>query len=729
MPTPVNFSLLPPQYFKPLVFRNFSTVGTVIFAKQGGSSTADGKTEANAVHMQRALDLVPAGGTVVIISPIIRTTVTLFVKRQCYIQPKTGIGKVKIKGSIQLPANVWTPTEANPGVYQTPWTVAFNNPFLDDNYVTTSTAYLKNVQGVYSNEEPLQQKGSIATLDEKSFYHDPVAGLLYIKQEPDVVNLEGSTSEQVLNISLGAAAGTVVRNLILTQAKVGAFSAVPMRWEDCQFDKNALVGYNGNTHPGITEAFQCTFNNNGFKGYGGRRCLITKSEIAFNNFKGYRIAWDASGAKVITDPETQAYDPGISKTEFAGNYVHDNNSNGLWFDVHITGGLARWNVVTDNVGIGIFYEISMHGRLTGNIALNNGTDIQVSNSHSTWVYNNTISPNKANAIVITSTNRSSADLTAEQVTYLNGWVNYVPFGHRCFNNLVVHTPLANRIAINYIPHSATVANIEGMFAETGTGNNFSITYPNIPEGVMYRVRKPTGNIKDFPEANSFRLDHPTLEPGSFRKMMAPGDNVFIGDSFNINPLTNLTGRGRILNTEFAAFLGATADSVISPGAMYTIPPTEAVTTPTDPGRVIGLKTNALLGRNLFNELRTLIINKLGTELGQYKRSDGSLVPAISIVPPEVPNNWDVVGGCEVVIYSGIQEPMPMLNRWVSGYSNLNLVVAQHDKTKNLLEVARLLVPLLSATYGRVTSTTTMPDALGQLEQLNINLRINTHQKV
>jgi len=137
----------------------------------------------------------------------------------------------------------------------------------------------------------------------------------------------------------------------------------------------------------------------------------------------------------------------------------------------------------------------------------------------------------------------------------------------------------------------------------------------------------------------------------------------------------------------------------------------------------------MLSKQTLNDLRTLIISRLGAELGKYQRADGSLVPAISIVPPEVPNNWNVVQGCEVVIYSGVQEPMPLLNNYVGGYSTLNIVISQHVKTKNLLEASRLLVPLLAAKYGRVTSTTTMPDALGQLEQLNITLRINVHQKV
>jgi len=550
-------------------------VGTVIYVKQGGSGSADGLTEANAVHLQRGLELVPAGGTVVIISPLLRLTATSYVRRQCYIQNKAGIGKVKIKGSKQLPASLWT-TTSYAGVYKTPWTKAFNNPYLNDNYTTPETVYLQNVQGVFINDVPLQQKGSIQSLDANSFYHDKAAGQLYIKRDPAVAgNIEAADLEQVLNISAGA--GTVIRNLHLTGAKIGALSFVPMKWEDCKFDNNALSGYHGLSHPGVTEVFQCTFNNNGFKGMEGRRCLVQKSEIAFNNFKGYRLAWDAAGAKVITTPTTTAYDPLVSKTEFAGNYVHNNNSNGIWYDMHITGGVPRWNVVTDNTGIGIFYEVSMGGRVTGNIALNNGVDIQVSNSKDTYVYNNTVSP-KANAIVFKTTNRLSDKLSTTEKTYLNGWVNYVSTGNKCFNNLVVNTPQGNKIGFIYSPASF-VPSLQEMMTETG--NNYVVSYTNVPDGIFYRAKNPNTGYEDYLDANSFRADFPGMEANSYKKSLGATESIFIPDTFDLTEASKMRGIGRQLNTELAGFLGANANSGISPGAIPHLSSTDpaAVTAP------------------------------------------------------------------------------------------------------------------------------------------------------
>jgi parallel beta-helix repeat protein len=570
--TPINFANLSNKYFKPLVHRDFATVGTIIYAKQGGSSSADGLTELNAVHLQRAMELVPTGGTVVLISPVFRVTAPIYIRRQCYIQNKAGIGKVKIKGSRQLPSTVWT-TTPTAGVFKTPWTVAFNNPYLNDSYTTPETAYLQNVQGVFINDEPLQQKGSIQSLDANSFHHDKVNGQLYIKRDPATAgNIEAAAVEQILINTAGVNA--VVRNVILTQAKIGAFSAVPMKWEDCQFDKNALSGYHGLSHPGVTEVFQCTFNNNGFKGYEGRRCVVSKSELAFNNFKGYRIAWDAAGAKVITTPTTTAYDPLISKTEFSGNYVHNNYSNGIWYDMHITGGVPRWNVVTDNQGIGIFYEVSMGGRITGNIALNNGVDIQVSNSKDTFVYNNTVSP-KANAIVFKTTNRLSDKLTETEKTYLNGWINYVSTGNRCFNNLVVNTPQGNKIAFSYLPASF-VTSLTSMMVETG--NNYVVNYTNVPDGILYRAKNPNTGYEDYLDANSFRADFPTMEANSYRKPLGATENIFIPDTFDLTQASNMRGIGRQLNTELAGILGANANSGISPGAIPHLSSTDPAST-------------------------------------------------------------------------------------------------------------------------------------------------------
>ena len=80
-------------------------------------------------------------------------------------------------------------------------------------------------------------------------------------------------------------------------------------------------------------------------------------------------------------------------TTFRNNWVHHNLRNGIWYDGENTGAVIEGNLVEDNGGAGIFYEVSGQGVIRNNIARRNETGLLVSASHNLEVYGNTFEDN------------------------------------------------------------------------------------------------------------------------------------------------------------------------------------------------------------------------------------------------------------------------------------------------------------------------------------------------
>ncbi len=137
----------------------------------------------------------------------------------------------------------------------------------------------------------------------------------------------------------------------------------------------------------------------------------------------------------------------------------------------------------------------------------------------------------------------------------------------------------------------------------------------------------------------------------------------------------------------------------------------------------------MLTKTFYNELGTFLIDLLGTDLGNYKLPDNQLRPAISFVPPIVPNNWLVVGMCEVVVYTGISKPIPLLNLRLGGYQEITINIVNHAKDKNLKDILLKLTMALMAKPWTITIVPTMPDAMGTLEQISVTARVPINQKI
>jgi hypothetical protein len=125
---------------------------------------------------------------------------------------------------------------------------------------------------------------------------------------------------------------------------------------------NHGVGINVGSSSRVTGNY---VHNNGHEGVStasSSGVLIENNEIAFNNFDGFSVTWDAGGAKFGTATSLTA----------RGNYVHDNRGDGLWCDGKCLNGLYENNIIINNTANGIAHEISHSLLIHNNVIIGNG---------------------------------------------------------------------------------------------------------------------------------------------------------------------------------------------------------------------------------------------------------------------------------------------------------------------------------------------------------------------
>jgi parallel beta-helix repeat protein len=103
-------------------------------------------------------------------------------------------------------------------------------------------------------------------------------------------------------------------------------------------------------------------------------------------------------------------------SRFTGNYVHDNNCFGVWYDINAASNEIDHNRVDNNSSGGIFYEISQDATIHDNQVSGNGAGacgwlwgagIGVASSFNVQVYGNTLT-NNCNGVGETQQNRTDS---------------------------------------------------------------------------------------------------------------------------------------------------------------------------------------------------------------------------------------------------------------------------------------------------------------------------------
>jgi parallel beta-helix repeat protein len=166
-----------------------------------------------------------------------------------------------------------------------------------------------------------------------------------------------------------------VRNLS-AHACVGAYGPNANTWT---VDHNNLYGCRDGVNFGIGAGLVITNNlihHNSLFGYG--ISLTAHSRIEHNEF-----SYNGDQTKILLSTDSV----------FRDNWIH-HSVNGIWYDGENTGILIEDNLVEDNSGVGIVYEISGRAIMRRNTVRRSGdTAIFISTSHDVDIYENTLEDN------------------------------------------------------------------------------------------------------------------------------------------------------------------------------------------------------------------------------------------------------------------------------------------------------------------------------------------------
>lgn len=244
---------------------------------------------------------------------------------------------------------------------------------------------------LFADNRRLQHVASKRQLGPGKWFFDYRANQIWLGEDPAGL---GQIEATVYRGAIGSARATdvVIDNLVIEK-----YGSLPGRgavggWDPSTRDKTRdfrwqFRNITGRLNHGAAVLMMegdrlenCKLTHNGqlgFKAFGDRpangqakprdfdqRVIVRNCEIAHNNQLDYRAGWEAGGFKIGQMPAGSVVE---------NVWSHDNRGPGMWWDSFNRNVVVRSNLVEDNLGEGIFYEIS-HGdtRIYWNRLRNNG---------------------------------------------------------------------------------------------------------------------------------------------------------------------------------------------------------------------------------------------------------------------------------------------------------------------------------------------------------------------
>ena len=165
--------------------------------------------------------------------------------------------------------------------------------------------------------------------------------------------------------------------------------------EDCDFSYSDFCGFSFGRSKNCTVR-DCRFMDNGDTGVAlgwCTDCKIPNCSVMFNNTRHFEEGWAAGGIKNIPENVRCSVD---------GCEVAYNHGPSVWFDTANVACRITSNVIHDNESNGIHYEINEGGGLIANnlIFSNGGRGIYLSGSQNVWVVYNTVAENNQGIVVM-----------------------------------------------------------------------------------------------------------------------------------------------------------------------------------------------------------------------------------------------------------------------------------------------------------------------------------------
>ncbi|MGA2253869.1 MAG: right-handed parallel beta-helix repeat-containing protein, partial [Thermoguttaceae bacterium] len=456
------------------------SVAQIYYVGANGSNSNPGTQAQPFATIQMALNTVPSGGTVEILSGVYRNQFnTMFRSDNVTLQAAPG-ASVLISGADVVTG--WTQVGSS-GVYEhTGWTNYFSPQSSG-----TGDARSLNRNQLFVNGAYLQEVTSLAAVTPGYFYVDPTSHAIYMQlggnANPNAGTVEctatagpllstnGHSHEVIQGLNFADCANTAQMNSAAVQVIGGSSNVV----------NNVSVSYAAGAGLGVsganTQVLNGTFNNNGQEGIassGATNLLVQNSTTSYNNTlpgKQFAVNWEAGGNKFSASTNTV-----VNRLIACGNI-----GNGIWFDIS-NQSATICNCLVDQNGDGICYEISYGGQVYNNLVSNsrfnrsdvdfnpttlnpyapNSQGIYLSSSAYCNVYNNTVVNNSNVGIVSSGPVRTDGSA--------NNY-NVYSYGSNLVNNIVAKNSAYQDPASgagNFFQY--TVSNVGGGTDTTGIPN-------------------------------------------------------------------------------------------------------------------------------------------------------------------------------------------------------------------------------------------------------------------
>jgi parallel beta-helix repeat protein len=378
----------------------------VKFCSPAGNDTATGTEENPYKTLQKAIDECPQDGTVVMRGGEYPEQVNGKWQTRMTIQAYPGEAPILIGSNV---TTGWLQDDTGPG--GTPrwrknnWTTEFDETPADP--VIIDPAFPESVKPyqVWIDDVALQQVNSLAEVDASApneagapgtFWQDTAANVLWIGSTPFNKTVRVAVRQRAFVASSGGAQGDPrvdlkgigVFHYATSSKQYGALiiNAPDTIVEHCHVIGNSARGIFLNVAEGC-KIRQNTIERNGMMGGGSFKSPyleLHNNRIYKNNRKYFETGQAAGGWKHDTD--------GVG-FNCHHNQVHANTGHGLWSDLgsHYT---SFWrNDVRDNTSSGIFFELSIVGRIYGNYFRGQSIALLNASSSIVDVWNNTFVDN------------------------------------------------------------------------------------------------------------------------------------------------------------------------------------------------------------------------------------------------------------------------------------------------------------------------------------------------
>ena len=449
-----------------------------VFVSPSGRDTAAGLVSSPVATINKAVAIVPDGGTIVLRGGTYYQSVTIATKRvtiQSYPHEAVWLsGATAVTGWVAQGA-VWR---------KDGWTTRFDhsptytkgapdNTAADWSFVNAAHPMAAHPDQMWIDGVAMRQVAALANVKAGTFYLNESTSKLYVGTNPITHNVVATTIAKAISVR---SAGTVLRGFGVVRygPSVWMMGAITLERpnitvENMVISDNATTGISA-IASGVTER-SITVERNGMLG------------IHASNADGLKlisVASDSNNTELFNQaPVSGGFKVGRSRGILVKNSTFNNNNGpGAWFDESVYDMTVVGNNFTAHAGHGVSFELSAKAVFADNVVLDNaGFGLKVNNSSSVSIWNNTFVGNSRPidlvqdarlASPVTTANRSAHDLRQPlpdpTVTWLLGPVS---LGNNVIGNQ--RTTANCLLCVEDYTHSRTAAQI----GVTSNGNLYN----------------------------------------------------------------------------------------------------------------------------------------------------------------------------------------------------------------------------------------------------------------